>query len=165
MLLFLLLYHRETPDGEHHRLVIERWSSLPTSLIGRINVFVYLFHNIKLPRPNYLFHKLKKLYFLQNSCMSACCDDVSWCVTVCHNETILIFTRVWNTFTINASQPSLVRQRLVFQHFILNRFPANDLSELKHKLLLNPKWLFFHRHPAFADRRCDIDALTFSLCS
>ena len=49
---------------------IERWTSLPISMIGRINIlkmnilpkFLYLFQNIPLPPPSSLFTRIKKLF-------------------------------------------------------------------------------------------------------
>ena len=48
--------------------LIERWTSLPVSIIGRIHIlkmtimpiFLYLFPNIPLPPPSDLFSKIKK---------------------------------------------------------------------------------------------------------
>lgn len=55
---------------------IERWMSLPISLIGRINIlkmnilpkFIHLFQNIPLAPPVYLFPKIKKILinFIRN---------------------------------------------------------------------------------------------------
>lgn len=49
---------------------IDRWMSLPISLIGRINIlkmnilpkFVYLFQSIPLAPPTYLFSRMRKLF-------------------------------------------------------------------------------------------------------
>jgi len=57
--------------------VVERWASLPLSLIGRINIlkmnvlpnFLYLFQNIPITPPSNLFSRLKKLIikFIRNN--------------------------------------------------------------------------------------------------
>lgn len=136
--------------------LVERWASLPLSLIGRINIlkmnilpkFLYLFQNIPITPPSNLFSRLKKLIikFIWNNRRSRIrlsllylpfdrgglqCPNFKWYYTAAQLRSIMFF------FSTSNEQPVWVEME---KNSIPNKIPLESyLYDLDRKILQKMK--------------------------